>query len=178
MKKVWNFITTTVLVVLLLIIAVMFVPKLFGIQPMIVLSGSMEPTYHVGSLLYVKEDTSDIKVGDAITFYVDDNTLVTHRVVDIDEQAQTYTTQGDANQVSDANAVSWSSVLGKPVFDIPKLGYFADKLSSTSGKIIYITIIVVVTILMFMGDLIWPDKSGRKKDMENENGENKGDSKE
>lgn len=154
LKKIWNFVTTIILVVMLLLIAVIFVPKFFGIEPMIVLSGSMEPTYHVGSLLYVKEDTSDIKVGDAITFYVDEDTLVTHRVVSINEADKTYTTQGDANQVSDANAVRWSDVLGKPVFDIPWLGYLADKLSSTSGKIIYITVIVVVTILMFMGDLI------------------------
>lgn len=153
-RRIWNFVTTIVLIVLLMLIAIMFVPKFFGIEPMIVLSGSMEPTYHVGSLLYVKEDVSDIEVGDAITFYVDDDTLVTHRVVSINEEEQTYTTQGDANQVSDANAVKQSDVLGVPVFNIPKLGYLADKLSSTSGKIIYITIIVVVTILMFMGDLI------------------------
>ncbi len=159
MKKVWNIITTTVLVVMIFIIAVMFVPKLFGIQPMVVLSGSMEPTYHVGSLLYVKEDTSNIKVGDAITFYVDDDTLVTHRVVEIDKQTQTYTTKGDANQVADVNAISYSSVLGKPIFDIPYLGYLADKLSSTSGKVIYIAIIAVVTILMLIGDLIWKEKS-------------------
>ena len=54
MKKVWNFVTTAILIVLLLGIAIMYIPKIFGIQPMIVLSGSMEPTYHVGSLLYKK----------------------------------------------------------------------------------------------------------------------------
>lgn len=170
MKKVWNFVTTTVLVIMLLVIAVMFVPKFFGIQPMIVLSGSMEPTYHVGSLLYVKDNTDDIKVGDAITFYVDEDTLVTHRVIGVDEENETYTTQGDANAIADGSAVSKSNVVGVPIFNIPKLGYLADKLSATSGKIIYITIIVVVTILMFMGDLIW---SGNAEDSKESGKESK-----
>ena len=82
MKKVWNFTTTAVLIVLLAFIAIMYVPKLVGIEPMIVLSGSMEPAYSVGSLLYVRHmDASSIKAGDPVTFYLDDNTLVTHRVV-------------------------------------------------------------------------------------------------
>ena len=38
MKKVWNFVTTAILIVLLLGIAIMYIPKIFGIQPMIVLS--------------------------------------------------------------------------------------------------------------------------------------------
>lgn len=115
MKKVWNFVTTAILIVLLLGIAIMYIPKIFGIQPMIVLSGSMEPTYHVGSLLYIKNaDANEIAVGDPITFYLDDNTLVTHRVVEIDKKNQTYTTKGDANEKEDGSPVSFDKVLGKP----------------------------------------------------------------
>ena len=118
MKKVWNFVTTAILIVLLLGIAIMYIPKIFGIQPMIVLSGSMEPTYHVGSLLYIKNaDANEIAVGDPITFYLDDNTLVTHRVVEIDKKNQTYTTKGDANEKEDGSPVSFDKVLGKPVFN-------------------------------------------------------------
>ena len=54
MKKVWNFVTTAILIVLLLGIAIMYIPKIFGIQPMIVLSGSMEPTYHGIASIYKK----------------------------------------------------------------------------------------------------------------------------
>lgn len=169
MKKVWNFITTTVLLVLILTIGVIFVPKFFGIEPMIVLSGSMEPTYHVGSLLYVKDANPDeIKEGDPITFYISDDTLVTHRVVEVDTVNKQYTTKGDANETIDGAPVSFDQVLGTPVFNIPKLGYLGDKLSSLSGKIIYITIIVVVIILMFLGDLIWPEQKEEKKKEEEE----------
>ena len=169
MKKVWNFITTTVLLVLILTIGVIFVPKFFGIEPMIVLSGSMEPTYHVGSLLYVKDANPDeIKEGDPITFYISDDTLVTHRVVEVDTVNKQYTTKGDANETIDGAPVFFDQVLGTPVFNIPKLGYLGDKLSSLSGKIIYITIIVVVFILMFLGDLIWPEQKEEKKKEEEE----------
>ena len=43
----------------------------------------MEPTYPVGSLIYYKAASfEDIKENDAITFRVDDDTLVTHRVIE------------------------------------------------------------------------------------------------
>ena len=50
MRKVFSIITSIILLILILIIGILFVPKLFGIQPMVVVSGSMEPTYKIGSL--------------------------------------------------------------------------------------------------------------------------------
>lgn len=169
MKKVWNFVTTTILVILLLLVAIMFVPKIFGIEPMIVLSGSMEPTYHVGSLLYVRDcDALDIEVGDSITFHIDESTVVTHRVIEIDEVNRTFCTQGDANEIADGAPVSFDNFVGKPIFNIPKLGYLGDKLSTLRGKIIFVTIIVVDTILMFMGDFIWSEENESEKKTEKE----------
>ena len=56
-----------------------------GLKTYKVLSGSMEPEYHVGSVVYVeKSSIDDIEVGDVITFYINDNTVVTHRVIDKD----------------------------------------------------------------------------------------------
>ena len=163
MKKVWNVITTVLLVLMIAVAAVIYVPKLLGVEPMIVLSGSMEPTYHVGSLLYVKDvDPETIEVGDAITFQLGDS-VVTHRVIEINDTDRTFTTQGDANNVADGAPVGFDQVIGRPVFNIPLLGYLANKLSSTTGKIIYITAIVVVLILMYMGDVIWSPE-GKKNE--------------
>ena len=60
-KKVWNTVST-VLVVLVVLLAVALVGvRLVGLNTYVVLSGSMEPTYHTGSLLYVKSvDPADI----------------------------------------------------------------------------------------------------------------------
>ena len=55
MRRLINIISSIILLILALIIAVIFAPKLFSIEPMVVVSGSMEPSYMKGSLLYVKE---------------------------------------------------------------------------------------------------------------------------
>lgn len=53
-KKIWN-ILTTVLVGLVVLLALLLVgARVVGLQVFSVLSGSMEPTYHTGSLIYVK----------------------------------------------------------------------------------------------------------------------------
>lgn len=49
-------IISTILVALVVLLAVALVGvRLAGIRTFTVLSGSMEPTYHVGSLIYVKK---------------------------------------------------------------------------------------------------------------------------
>ena len=106
MRRLINIISSIILLILALIIAVIFAPKLFSIEPMVVVSGSMEPSYMKGSLLYVKEGAGGIQTGDAITFYRNGE-LVTHRVVEINTDEKTYTTKGDANQVNDVQPVAF-----------------------------------------------------------------------
>ena len=97
--------------------------RIVGFTPYAVLSGSMEPAFHVGSLIYVKSvDPEDIKVGDAITFRLSgEDTAATHRVIEIDRENQCFYTKGDANETPDASPVPYSSVLGRAVFTVPKL---------------------------------------------------------
>ena len=45
MRRLINIISSVILLILILIIAVIFIPKLFSIEPMVVVSGSMEPSY-------------------------------------------------------------------------------------------------------------------------------------
>lgn len=78
-------IISTILVALVVLLAVALVGvRLAGIRTFTVLSGSMEPTYHVGSLIYVKKvDPTTIRPGQVITFMLDENTVATHRVVEV-----------------------------------------------------------------------------------------------
>ena len=88
-KKIWNVITT-VLVVIVVIFALLLVgARIIGLKVFSVLSGSMEPTYHVGSLIYVKKiDPADVKPGDPITFVLESTNengryiTATHRVME------------------------------------------------------------------------------------------------
>ena len=67
-KKVWDT-AMTVLVVLVVLLAVLLVGvRLCGLQVYSVLSGSMEPDYPVGSLIYVRQgDYTTLKPNDVIT---------------------------------------------------------------------------------------------------------------
>ena len=104
-------------------------PLVLGYRPVVVLSGSMEPTYKVGSVIYYKEAAfKDIEVGDPITFHGNDSDiLVTHRVVEKLEETREFGTEGDANGSRDPGYVSYDNVVGKASsFCIPYAGYFVN----------------------------------------------------
>ena len=57
------------------------------------------------------------------TFYINDNTVVTHRVVDKDDDTESFRTKGDANEIEDGGSVAYDKVVGKVVLNVPYLGY-------------------------------------------------------
>lgn len=87
-RRIWSVITTIVVILIVFLAIALVGVRVIGLTPYTVLSGSMEPTYHVGSLIYVKDvEPSEVEVGDPITFVVNEDLLVaTHRVVEIDVQ--------------------------------------------------------------------------------------------
>ena len=162
MKKAYKIFTTLLLIILIAMAAILFLPKLLGMTPLAVLSGSMEPTYHVGSLVYVKDaDPAEVQVGDPITFKISDDTMVTHRVVAIDTEAQTFQTKGDANDNVDGGAVAYQNLVGKPVFTIPYMGYLAVYANTTTGMIVMVTVILVILILTFLPDFLMKDNDSK-----------------
>ncbi|SDY04095.1 signal peptidase I [Eubacterium barkeri] len=168
MRKAYNILTTIILILLVGLAAIMMLPRLLGMTPLAVLSGSMEPTYHVGSLIFVKEaDANAVKPGDPITFKISADTMVTHRVIAIDTQNQCFYTKGDANNTPDGGSVSYENLVGKPAFTVPMLGYLAVYAQTQQGMIILITTILVVLVLTFVPDLLFkeetPEKGKEKK---------------
>lgn len=166
LKKIWNIITTIVIVIVVILALILFVPKIFGITPMAVLSGSMEPTYHVGGLVFVqKVDAEDIKINDPITFTLSGgDTVVTHRVIEINEAEKSFVTQGDANDSPDGSAVAFSNLKGRALdFSIPLLGFVAVYLASSTGIIILGGIIVAVILISYIIDLFGKDEKKKKK---------------
>lgn len=164
-KKIWNVIST-VLVAIVVIIALLLVgARVFGLQVYAVLSGSMEPTYHVGSIIYVKSvDPSEIKVGDPITFVMNEElTVATHRVVRIDAENSAFYTKGDANDDPDAAPVHFNNLLGKPVFTIPYLGYISSYVQSPPGIYIAVGVGVLLLALAFLPDMLDGDKKEKQK---------------
>lgn len=173
-KKIWD-VTSSVLVGVVVIFAVLLIGvRLFGIQVYSVISGSMEPEYPVGSLIYVKEvKPSEVQVGDVITFVLSNKTPATHRVIGIDKDNQLFNTQGDANyQINDETGekvymedppVHFNYLIGKPVFKIPVLGYIAYYIQHPPGMYIAIAAGAILLILVFLPDLFKKEKKETKR---------------
>ena len=112
-RRIWSVITTIVVILIVFLAIALVGVRVIGLTPYTVLSGSMEPTYHVGSLIYVKEvEPSEVEVGDPITFVVNEELLVaTHRVVEIDVQ----TSRQQA--IVDENGEAMLDAEGNPLYE-------------------------------------------------------------
>ena len=88
LKKIWNIVSTALVVLMVLCAVFLMGSRLLGYQVFTVISGSMEPEYNVGDLIYVKKvDVNTIEVGDDITFLLNEDLVVaTHRVIRIDAE--------------------------------------------------------------------------------------------
>lgn len=167
-RKYWNRGTSVLVVLVVLLAMALGGVRLFGLTPYTVLSGSMEPKYHVGALIYVRSvKPGELKVGDSVTFYLDGDTVATHRIVEVlsDEGGTLrYRTKGDANQEPDGDPVRENNVIGKPVFTIPMLGYLAALLQTPSGRCMAIAAGAVLLILIFLPDLLCGEEKNGKEE--------------
>ncbi len=123
---------------LVFLLMIVFIPKLIGYETYYISTGSMGAVAPKGSLVFVKEvPFEDIRPGDIVTFKNDDGTeFFTHRVIDVDANNQMFTTKGDANKEEDPAPTSYYFAKGRVDFSIPLVGYVAEFLNSTMGKVI------------------------------------------
>lgn len=172
-KRILNTIGTVGVILIVVITILLVGTRVFGIMPYTVLSGSMEPTYHTGSLIYVKNvDPFELEAGDVITFMLDEDTLATHRIVEVvpdegDPSTIRFVTKGDANEFVDGSMVHYKNVVGTPIFTIPYLGYLANFVQNPPGLYIAIAFCAFLVLLAFLPDLFDEEKGKektRKKD--------------
>lgn len=145
LKKIFDFLSG---VVYLCIIGYLLIaaPLVLGHRPVVVLSGSMEPVYKVGSVIYYKNAAFDeIDVGDPITFHGENSdVLVTHRVVEKLEETREFATEGDANGSRDPGYVSYENVVGKASsFCIPYAGYFVNYGKQPMAIVLMVSILLL-----------------------------------
>lgn len=117
-----------------------------------VVSGSMEPTIHVGDLIIIYTNEEKYEVGDIITFYDVDGSFVTHRIISI-ENGQMIT-QGDNNNSPDS-PTDMKQIVGKYIFKITGLGILFKALKSP------VVMILVLLIGIMVCFLISTDKDGK-----------------
>ena len=144
--KILNLISTLIFIVMAALMLI-FAPMLLGYKPAVILTGSMEPTFPEKSVVYYKStEFQEIQVGDPI-IYQSNDVLVTHRVVEKNDEEQYVKTKGDANNAVDSYEVFSSSVKGVVHFSIPYVGYAALIIQNKAIFVILITVLLLKIIL-------------------------------
>ncbi len=116
-----------------------------------VVSGSMEPTIHVGDLIIINTKNETYNKEDIITFYDADGNFVTHRIVSIDDKMMI--TKGDNNNTSD-EAISVDRIVGKYV---TKINGFGKLTTSLKSPFVMAMILLIGIMVCF---LVSTDKNG------------------
>lgn len=146
---------TLILVALMAVgIAAAVAPRLMGMQSYAIISGSMEPAYPVGTLVYAEAaEGAALQPGDVAAFWHDEDVIV-HRVQENDSAAGSLVTKGDANAENDVHPVPYQHVLGKVIFSVPLVGYFLMALGTTPGMLMLGWIVLMGAAFCIVGSII------------------------
>lgn len=141
-KIIYYIVLAFILATAVLLIVSIF-PITGNIKVLIVLSGSMEPAVHTGSVVVVRQAVN-YKVGDIITFGPNTKNQVptTHRIAEIRvQEGQTiYKTRGDANNAEDMKEVFGKDVIGKVYISVPYAGYIVDFVRKPLGLVLVVVL--------------------------------------
>lgn len=130
----------------------------FGFSLFRVVTGSMEPTIHVGAVLVCQAtDIEDIGVGDVICFRSRESShygyIVTHRVVSVQKDSDgtiLLESRGDANYSSDRYYVRSENLIGRVRWHTGDEGVFTKMLEFLSGKFGFL-LFIAVPVLVIVG---------------------------
>lgn len=150
--KILKIIGNVLIIFVIIAIAPIAIPKAFGVQAFNVISGSMEPTISVGSIVYVRNvEFEELSQGDVIAFE-SGASVVTHRIVEINTEDKLITTKGDANNTEDFNPVSYTNVIGRMIAHFPIYGTIVAWLTDTVGKLVAVVVLVIGAVLSYLGE--------------------------
>jgi len=169
--KILNGIGIAIMVVVVVMMFPLTVPKVFGLKLYNVMSGSMEPLYKEGGVVYVKPaSASEVELGDIVSYITSSGTniVTTHRVVDITDDGK-FITKGDANNVEDAEPVIASRIVGKAVFYLPILGAVSNFIFSIKGACVCIMVFGVALLLWIYAGILEPSEKKPKEVKAKEN---------
>lgn len=164
-KKISNILSTIIICVLLALALILIIPRIMGQTVYAVLSGSMEPEISVGSVVISEKiDPETLTAGQIVTYTLEGDTKVTHRVVQNDKLNKQLITKGDANDVEDGSPVSYDQVVGHAKYYLPYVGYVVIYIKQPIGIACTCALLVVLILLTFLPDIL----SKKKEDKEEE----------
>jgi signal peptidase I len=131
-----------------------------GLRPLVVQSGSMQPTVKLGALVVARDvPAAQLRTGDVVTVDVGEDRTVTHRIVGITHRKDSATLllRGDANRVADPQPHTVTHA-GRMIVAIPFAGRVAAALAGPFGLI---GLGAYVTFLLFVLGNAWRDRPPR-----------------
>ena len=133
--------------------ALVTVPRLAGVTPFTVLTGSMEPALDPGDVvLSASRAPLDVAPGDVVTFHDPsrDGELVTHRVESMrrTDGMVTFVTKGDANDVSERWSVPVDGTVGRAALRVPEVGHVLQWAGSREGRLGLIALPAFLLVMM------------------------------
>lgn len=139
--------------ILFFTIATAVFPIFSGSRTLVVLSGSMEPTIHIGAAAIVEPIASqDLQVGDVIAYTPNPAAPlpIIHRIVNIEARNGVlyYTTRGDSNDAPDVAEFALPPTAWRVQYTIPLVGYIVSYASGPLGNalLIFIPILGLVAL--------------------------------
>lgn len=147
-------------------------PTIFGHEMYVVLSGSMEPHIHVGSVIFDAPHfhVNQLAVGDVITFKSPDDSsmLITHRIHSIIHKGNLleFQTKGDANPTPDPFLVPAQNVVAQySNFTIPYLGYYLEFVKTKLGMGLVLIVpgaLLIISQIISLFRTIWKEVDSKK----------------
>ena len=188
-KKIVNVISVVILVLLVAFVTYTLASRIMGKTPSVfgnyifrVSSDSMEPTLMVGDVVLVRSaEAEDIQKGDIITYKSKDGSMygreVTHRVVDgpyYKDRKCYFQTKGDAVGAPLDKVITYDQVVGKYVRTLGLISKFFGFISTPTGVIVFIGVIVLIFGYEIVSMVISYRRIGKKMDeeLERENSDN------
>lgn len=159
MRSVARFCGYTALGVIAGLALLVTAPRLVGVTPFTVLSGSMTPTLGVGDVvLDERVAPADVRRGDIVTFpdASRGGAMVTHRVERMWRTGAdvSFVTRGDANTAGEEWRVPAGGKLGRVRMAVPKVGWVLHRAGSREGRLALVALPAALLVLLELGGLL------------------------
>lgn len=176
LKRIFNTCISIIFTIIILAVASLIiqkfalkeeVPNIFGYKILQVMSGSMSGEFETGDTILIKEVKSegDLKIGDVITYRIEKNTLVTHRIVNITKIGEklNYTLKGDANNIEDSEKITFSNIEGIYVRKLNLIGKLITFMQKPYGLIITFMTPTLLILIVINNEKVKEEKRNRRR---------------
>ena len=177
LKRIFNICISIVFTTIVFVVASLIIqkfalkeeiPNVFGYKILQVMSGSMSGEFETGDTILIKEikNEGDLKIGDVITYRIEKNTMVTHRIVNITKIGEklNYTLKGDANNTEDSEKVTFSNVEGIYVRKLKLIGKLINFMQKPYGMVIIFMTPILLILYVINNERVKEEKRNKRRE--------------